>query len=85
MDTKQWSVEIDIAEQGDDTHVRAILTTLNGTTIEGAGHARRNPVDRAVPEIGDELAAGRALLDLGHRLMQLATAEITAAARRSGA
>jgi hypothetical protein len=82
METKQSGVEIDIAEEGDDTRVRAILTTLNGTTIEGTGHARRNPADRTVPEIGDELATGRAILDIGYRLVQLATTEITAAAQR---
>jgi hypothetical protein len=79
METKQWGVQIDISEDGKDTHthVRAVLTTMNGMTIEGTGHARRNPRDRTVPEIGDELAAGRALIDLGHRLVQLANAEIT--------
>lgn len=77
MENKQWSVQIDISENGKDTHVRAVLTTMNGMTIEGTGHARRNPHDRTMPEIGDELAAGRALLDLGHRLVQLANAEIT--------
>jgi hypothetical protein len=76
METKQWEVKINISEEGKDTHVRAVLTTMDGTTIEGVGHARRNPRDRAVPEIGDELAAGRALIDLGHRLVQLAATEI---------
>jgi uncharacterized protein DUF1876 len=76
METKQWGIQIDIRENRKDTHVRAVLTTMNGLTIEGSGHARRNPRDRAVPEIGDELAAGRALIELGHRLVQLATAEI---------
>jgi Domain of unknown function (DUF1876) len=82
MENKQWSVRIDIAESGDDTHVRTTLTTRDGMTIEGAGHARRNPADRSVPEIGDELATGRALIDLGHRLVQLANAEITASVAR---
>lgn len=76
METKQWAVQIDINEDGKNTHVRAVLSTMNGRTIEGIGHARRNPRDRAVPEIGDELAVGRALIDLGHRLVQLANAEI---------
>lgn len=76
METKQWGIQIDINEDGKDTHVRAVLTTMNGMIIEGSGHARRNPRDRAVPEIGDELATGRALIDLGHRLVQLANAEI---------
>lgn len=76
MENKQWNVQIEIDEKGKDTHVCAVLTTMNGTKFEGVGHARRHPRDRAVPEIGDELAVGRALLDLGHRLMQLAAAEI---------
>jgi Domain of unknown function (DUF1876) len=80
METKQWNVQIEINEEGKDTRVRAVLTTMNGTNIEGVGHARRHPRDRAVPEIGDELAAGRALLDLGHRLVQLAAAEIAESA-----
>lgn len=77
METKkQWGVQIDISEDGKDTHVHAALTTMSGITIEGSGNARRNPRDRAVPEIGDELAAGRALIDLGHRLVQIANADI---------
>jgi hypothetical protein len=76
METKRWNVHIEINEKGKDTHVRAVLTSMNGAIIEGMGHARRHPRDRAIPEIGDELAAGRALLDLGHRLVQLAAAEI---------
>jgi hypothetical protein len=80
MKTKQWSVQINIGEDGKNTHVRATLTTMNGMMIEGSGHARRNPRDRAVPEIGDELAAGRALIHLGHRLVQLANAEVAQSA-----
>jgi Domain of unknown function (DUF1876) len=33
-----------------------------------------------VAEIGDELAAGRALVDLGHRLIEAAAADIAAIA-----
>ncbi|MFF5264723.1 DUF1876 domain-containing protein [Actinomadura viridis] len=82
MDTKQWNAEIYINERGNDTHVRAVLTTQDDTTIVGTGHARRNPADRSVPEIGDELAVGRAFLDLGHRLVELAGADIAQAARQ---
>ncbi|MEV0402640.1 DUF1876 domain-containing protein [Actinoallomurus sp. NPDC050550] len=80
METKQWSVRIDISESGKDTHVHAVLVTMNGTVLKGQGHARRHPRDRAVPEIGDELAAGRALIDLGSRLVQLATADMAESA-----
>ncbi|GAB3979384.1 hypothetical protein GCM10029978_074620 [Actinoallomurus acanthiterrae] len=65
METKQWSVRIDISESGKDTHVHAVLVTMNGTVLEGQGHARRYPRDRAVPKVGDKLAADRPLIDLG--------------------
>ncbi|XVQ14926.1 DUF1876 domain-containing protein [Spirillospora sp. CA-255316] len=81
MESKQWNAQVLINERGNDTYVRTVLTTQDGTTIEGTGHARRNPADRAVPEIGDELAAGRAFLDLGHRLVALAGADIEQAQR----
>jgi hypothetical protein len=81
MEAKQWTVQVYINERGKDTHVRAVLTTQEGTTIEGTGHARRNPADRAVPEIGDEVAAGRAFLDLGQRLATLAGVDIEKAQR----
>lgn len=81
METKNWNVNILINENGDDTDVRAVLTTRDGAKVEGAGHARRNPKDRQVPEIGDELAAARALLDLGHRLEHLAAVDVEAAVK----
>jgi hypothetical protein len=82
METEQWSVKINITESGKDTHVNAVLITASGMTFEGSGHARRHPRDRAVPEIGDELAAGRALIDLGSRLVRLANAEVAESVAR---
>jgi Domain of unknown function (DUF1876) len=81
METKQWNMQIDISESGNDTHVRAMITMKDGTTVEGIGHARRHPRDRTVPEIGDELAAGRALIDLGSRLVQLAAPDVAESTR----
>ncbi|WP_374214967.1 dsRBD fold-containing protein [Streptomyces longispororuber] len=40
------------------------------------GTARRNPIDRPVPEIGDELAASRALEDLALRFHDVASSDI---------
>ncbi|MEV0738492.1 dsRBD fold-containing protein [Streptomyces sp. NPDC050549] len=54
--------------EGDDTHARAVLNTRDTSTVTGRGTARRNPIDRSIPEIGDELAASRALEDLAIRL-----------------
>ncbi len=44
------------------------------------GTARRNPTDRPIPEIGDELAASRALEDLAIRLHDVASDDIVALA-----
>ncbi|MCW2878485.1 MAG: hypothetical protein JWQ95_2585 [Sphaerisporangium sp.] len=70
MQAKQWTVEIYITEDDNDdrTVARAVLLTRDGRRHESVGYARRNPVDRPVPEIGDELAAGRALADLADKL-----------------
>ncbi|WP_189943373.1 DUF1876 domain-containing protein [Streptomyces aurantiogriseus] len=76
MESKQWTVQIFITEDGDDTHARAVLTTGETSTVTGQGTARRNPVDRPIPEIGDELAASRALDDLAVRLHDVASDDI---------
>ncbi|TMR90776.1 DUF1876 domain-containing protein [Nonomuraea basaltis] len=77
MEAKQWSVQIYLADDGDDTNARAVLTTRDGTHLSGTGHARRNPADPAVPEIGDELAASRALADLAEKLAVVTQRDIT--------
>lgn len=82
MEAKHWAIDVHIYESGDDTDVRAVLTATTATKVEGIGHARRHPRDRKVPEIGDELAAGRALIDLGSRLVQLAGVDIEESTRR---
>ncbi|HEU4425145.1 MAG TPA: DUF1876 domain-containing protein [Pilimelia sp.] len=75
---KQWTVTIDIGEHDDErrTHALARLHTPDRTELRGEGVARRNPADREVPEIGDELAAARALSDLAHRLLEAAAGDI---------
>ncbi|WP_413812509.1 DUF1876 domain-containing protein [Streptomyces sp. OE57] len=76
MASKRWTVEIDITEEGDDTRARAVLAISENTTISGTGVARRNPIDRPIPEIGDELAVSRALEDLAIRLHDVASDNI---------
>ncbi|MFP3987406.1 DUF1876 domain-containing protein [Streptomyces sp. E11-3] len=76
METKQWTVRIQITEDGDDTHARAVLTTGDMSTVSGKGVARRNPIDRPIPEIGEELAVSRALEDLAIRLHDVASDDI---------
>ncbi|MEU0221892.1 DUF1876 domain-containing protein [Streptomyces sp. NPDC006265] len=76
MEAKQWTVQIYISQEGDSTHARAVLTTRDTSTVTGRGTARRNPIDRPVPEIGDELAVSRALEDLAIRLHDVAADDI---------
>ena len=76
MQSEQWTVQVYISGDEDDTVARAVLLTSQGMRVIGVGRARRNPVDRPVPEIGDELAVGRALADLADRLRGVAAADI---------
>ncbi|KUL26269.1 DUF1876 domain-containing protein [Streptomyces regalis] len=84
MEDKQWTVRIRITEDGDDTRAEAVLTTQDQaqstpqdtSAVTGRGVAHRNPIDRPIPEIGDELAASRALEDLAIRLHDIASDDI---------
>ncbi|MCX4553496.1 DUF1876 domain-containing protein [Streptomyces sp. NBC_01267] len=81
MKAKQWNAQISLTEDGDETRARAVLTTQDSwrddtAHVVGRGVARRNPIDRPVPEIGDELAASRALEDLAVRLHDVASDDI---------
>ncbi|MFF4622461.1 DUF1876 domain-containing protein [Nonomuraea jabiensis] len=76
MEAKQWTVQVYISEDGDDTCARAVLTTRDGAGLTGTGRAYRNPADPSVPEIGDELAASRALADLAGKLAVLTQRDI---------
>lgn len=77
MNAKRWTVTINIDEADDDrTRAHAVLDTGGSMRLTGEGLARRNPTDRPVPEIGDELAAGRALSDLAHRLLDVAAEDV---------
>jgi hypothetical protein len=70
-----WPVEIVLREQDRETRAEARLTS-QGIAIAGFGRARRNPDDRQVTQIGEEIAAARALSDLAHRLLSYAAEQI---------
>jgi len=76
MQVKQWTVQILISEDGPDTLARAVLVTRDTAKVTGVGRARRNPIDRDVAEIGDEVAVSRALADLAERLHFVASDDI---------
>ena len=72
---KVWTVELLLEESDDKTDAEALLE-IGIQRYAGWGRARRNPVDPEVPQIGDELAAARALSDLAHKLLDAAATEI---------
>jgi hypothetical protein len=69
-----WPVEISLSEDDRETRAEARLT--RGVGLAGHGLARCNPDDREVMQIGEEIAAARALSDLAHRLLSYAAGEI---------
>ncbi len=73
---KDWTVRIEIGEHDGRTRAVARLHTQDIQTMSGVGFARLAPTDRDIPEIGDEIAAARALADLGRRLLRSATQDI---------
>ena len=75
MTTKQWTVQVALDEQGDDTYADAVLS-FDDRQISARGQSRRNPSDEAVPRIGDELATARALSELAHQLLATAASDI---------
>ncbi|MFB7242043.1 DUF1876 domain-containing protein [Streptomyces populi] len=73
--TSEWKCRLHLFEDGGTTKARVVLDT--GTAeLTGHGTAHCNPADADVPEIGDELAAGRALNDLGRKLLRVAEHDI---------
>ncbi|MHC0429806.1 dsRBD fold-containing protein [Streptomyces sp. O3] len=75
--TAEWRIRLYLFEKDRTTKARVVLDT--GTTVvTGQGVAHCSPVDGAVPEIGDELSASRALQDLGRQLMIAAYGDMEA-------
>ena len=73
---RRWTVEVYVGEDDGRTYAEAALQDDIGNHVLGTGRARLNPADPDVPEIGDEIAVARALVDLGHRLLTTASADI---------
>jgi len=77
MHVRRWQVTVFLTEEDGHTSARAVLDA-GAQVVTGVGEAQRGPDDDEVPEIGDELAAGRALIDLGRRLVSVTEADIEA-------
>jgi hypothetical protein len=80
----EWTAHVHVFETENLTQARVTLDT-GSNVMAGEGLARRHPGDPLVPEIGDELSVGRALVELGQRLIATAGEDIAALGRaRSG-
>ena len=60
-----------------------MLRTPAGQELRGHGQSRRNPVDRPIARIGEEVAGARAMSNLAHELLEYAAGEIEANMRRN--
>ncbi|MEU5541821.1 dsRBD fold-containing protein [Streptomyces sioyaensis] len=73
--TVEWPVRLYLVEENGKTTARVALHT-GTTTLTGQGTARCSPDDQDVPEIGDEIAAGRAMRDLAGQLLRVADKDL---------
>lgn len=78
MRIKTWHVELFLHEDGARTVARAVLQTDDTRHVEGRGITKRAPQDTDIPEIGDEVAAARALHELAGELLRTAAGDIAA-------
>jgi Domain of unknown function (DUF1876) len=76
----EWKAQVYLFEDDSMTQARIVLDT-GANKLTGEGLARRHPADPDVPEIGDELAVGRAFIELGERLVHAASEDIAALGR----
>lgn len=76
----EWQAHVYLFEHDSMTQSRVELDT-GSNKLTSEGFARRHPADADVPEVGDELAVGRALIELGERLVHAAGEDIAALAR----
>jgi hypothetical protein len=76
--TKTWTLNLEILEESRDATSVAAALDMGDTTLSTTATAQRNPGDPPAPGIGDEYAAGRALLDLGRQLLRVATVDAAA-------
>lgn len=75
--TLTWQVEITLNESSGSTTAEATVRGL--PEVRAVGHARKAPEDPEVPQIGDEIAAARALRRLADRLLAVAEDDVSAA------
>ncbi len=78
-----WKLRFEVLE--DDQHCEMVVHLDTGLQqLTGQGKSRRNPTDPAMPRVGEELAAARALHDLANQLADDAWRIVEAASHANG-
>ena len=65
----RWKLTIQSHEDEDHCEMVVHLDAVD-RSLSGTGRSRRNPSDPSVPQVGEELAAARALHDLANHLTE---------------
>jgi uncharacterized protein DUF1918/uncharacterized protein DUF1876 len=73
---EQWQVTVGVVEYDDGKTKAHVIAHTGQRTVQAHGEARRLAGDVEVPQIGAEVAAGRAFLALGDELLGHATQDI---------
>lgn len=63
----RWKLTFETREDADHCDM-VVHLDAGDRSLVGAGRSRRNPKDQSIPQIGEELAAARALHDLANHL-----------------
>jgi len=73
----QQTIHVDIRIDEDETNTLVYAElNLRGDHFEAVGRAKRNPHDRPIPLVGEELATARALGNLALQVMESAQDKI---------
>lgn len=82
LTTTRWDIHLFLSEQDGTSHAEARLFSSARQHLTGAGTAKLAPEDPVdVAEVGFELAAARALINLGEQLLHVAEEDVDALKR----
>jgi hypothetical protein len=73
---KQWQVRVSIVEYANGETKAHVVAHTGWRDVQAHGRAQRLAGDVDVPEIGEEVAVGRAFLGLGEQLLDQAAKDI---------
>ncbi|MFE6286069.1 DUF1876 domain-containing protein [Streptomyces sp. NPDC057877] len=74
--TVEWTVRLHLVEDDEGTTTARVVLDTGSAAFTGHGAAHCHPADTNVPEIGDELAAGRAMNNLAQQLLDAGERDI---------